>query len=139
MRLNHKTLIDDRQVTPFLVQGANVYCFDEKKQTVILDVEKFKKSKKNIVRSIMPRAVIRRKKASFNYAGSGIISLIGSADYKTIKKKSTKKKIDLSYTAEGSIKVFGASNTSMENKTFVVPPIIDNTRYLRPTLDDEYI
>ena len=202
VRLNHTTIVDNKPVTPFLIQGTNVYCFDKKKETIILPLNSFKarKAKKAPVvpvptlnRMITPepvlvappkpkpvpdpepveeKIIIKPKMIHAEITG-GSIRTIGFADYTYTKVKEkvvaiteSDKPIVYNYEPFGFIKVFGTSdykhkvfkeyikeyegigivqaiglaNSKVAVKAIEVPPpVIDNSRYIRPTMDDDYI
>lgn len=103
VRLNHTTIVDNKQVTPFLIQGTNVYCFNKSKQTIILPLTSFK-AKKARKAPVIPIAMstpkpkpqsapveekIVIKAVKIHAITGGSIRTIGSADYSFAAKKET--------------------------------------------------
>jgi len=139
VKLNHPVKIDNKTVTPFLVQGDNVLCFNRRKETVFVPVDKFnlKKKKTKLVvpvqttsPAIVPKAVIKK----VDPPKEEIIK---------IKKEVVEEKEDLTFSSTAIIKLSGSAKTNfIINEKIIeeaVPPVVDNSRYVRPTLDDDYI
>ena len=130
VKLNHPVRIDNQTFTPYLVQGGNVYCIDRKKETTILPVEKFKsvKKKRHLVvplqttNPVIPVAIFKKEE-------DPVEEII------VIKKVEEKFVSDNKY----KMKLSGAAITGFTITEVIIPPIVDNSRYIRPTLDDEYI
>ena len=196
VKLNHTAIVDNKPVTPFLIQGTNVYCFDKHKKTIILPINSFK-AKKARRAPVVPRPVFNKQitpepvlvqkpkpeppveeiiiiKPKFIHAeiAGGSIRTIGSADYSHVIVKAPiiiepDKPAIYKYEPAGFIKVFGTADTRhkvfrpyeknyegigivqaigvADSKVEVIapaveiPPVVDNSRYIRPTLDDDYI
>ena len=188
VKLNHTTIVDNKPVTPFLIQGSNVYCFNNIKETVILPLSSFKtkKTKKAPVvpkpvftKQVIPKPVLQKPeppveetiiikpKLIHTKIAGGSIRTIGSADYSHIIVKTPvimepDKPAIYKYKPAGFIKVFGTADTkhrvfksyeknyegivqaigvvnSKVEAAELIPPVVDNSRYIRPTLDNDYI
>ncbi len=166
IRLNKTTKVNNKSVTPFLIQDVNVYCFDNKKKTVILPITAFnvrKKPKRTVViptpknLSVKVPSVIVKKDADEEIIKIKIIAktspsvfqVIGSSGYRQISNEVIINK-DNKYVSLGSIRTTGAAKARVVNieipepiivkPTYTPPPVVDNSRYIaRPSLDDDYI
>jgi len=129
VKLNHPVRIDNQVFTPYLVQGGSVYCIDRKKETTILPVEKFKSAKKKrhlviplqATNPIVPVAIFKKEDP--------------------VEEIIVIKKVDEEYVSDNNykIKLSGSAITGFTITEFIAPPVVDNSRYIRPTLEDEYI
>ena len=148
VKLNKSTRIDNKQVTPFLIQGENVYCFDDKRQTVIIPIEKFDIKKVINKKTIVPipsivEAKIENKPFVINLTMSPKpIQVKGASTYGysvIVEQKEESSVYKLKPT--GFINISGEAEYSYKkNETYTPPPVVDNSRYVgRPTLDDEYV
>jgi len=72
----------------------------------------------------------------YKYDANGLIKTLGTANYKYTVIKPLEKK----YEGIGIVQAIGAANTNVKKEEeYTPPPVIDNNRFVRPTLDDEYI
>jgi hypothetical protein len=128
VRLNHSVKVGNKTVTPFLVEGESVYCFNKMRETIILQVGDFKPKKEK--RVVVP---FRVTAAPF-VPVKKVVVLVPEPVIEEEVKPSI-------YNVESSfvVKVSGQAKTSYVKKVFVAPPVVDNSRYVRPTLDDDYI
>jgi hypothetical protein len=194
VRLNHKTIVDNKPVTPFLIDGSQVYCFDKYKETIILPLDSFKAKKakratvipmpvfsqvkeaapvptpRPIPEEPVEEKIIIKPKMIHTMLSGGSIRAIGSASYRykvtPIVKPVVETKTVYRYKPNGFTEVLGAAETRFvgfkpyvkeyegagltqaigaANAKVVIkvadtpPPVVDNSRYIRPTLDDGYI
>jgi len=152
IRLNHSTIVENKQVTPFLIQGTNVYCFDKKKETIILPIDSFKTKRKNKKPIVVPIARTNNTRSSSRIypvkptmivkaVGSGIIKVMGSADFSHVANEIVVQEVGkYRYKASGMIKTIGAADVRKEVvEETIIPPVVDNSRYVRPSLDNDYI
>jgi len=156
VKLNHTTLVNNKPVTPFLVDGVNVYCFNKNKQTIILPLTSFKTKKAKkvpIIPASKPKTqpTLIKEKIIIKTITGGFIRIIGSANYNFIKNKKViasvkdlKESKIFKYNPSGFIKIIGLGNNRYtvikKESEFVPPPVIDNSRYVgRPSLSDDYI
>ncbi len=156
VRLNHTTIVDNKQVTPFLIQGTNVYCFNKSKQTIILPLTSFKakKARKAPVVPIsmsvpkpkpQPAPVEEKvviKAVEIHTITGGSIRTIGSADYSFIAEKEvtpepiiTPVKITpviFRYKPSGLVKVMGLG----ESRYTFIKEIIPEPEFVPPPVVD---
>ena len=141
VRLNHSVKVDNKIVTPFLIEGDNVVCFNRRNETITLPIEKFKtknKKKKVVVPvqitapPIVPKAIIAPVKQKPEEPKEEII---------VVKKEPIIEESEFSFGSFGSVHFLGSamSSYSIVEEVIKVPPIVDNNRYVRPSLDDDYI
>lgn len=164
VRLNHTTLVDNKPVTPFLVQGSNVYCFDKTKQTIILPLTSFKakKAKKALV---VPTSIsvqkpkpkpeppveekIIIKAVEIHAVTGGSIRTIGSADYSYKEIKEVIEPVievinkvithtTFNYRPSGFIKVMGLgeSRYTFIKEIIPEPVVIPEPEYVPPPVID---
>jgi len=139
VRLNHTTVVDNKPITPFLVQGSQVYCFDKYKKTIILPLNSFKARKEKLAPRVpMPiitpvvaqkpkppveEVIIIKPKLIHTEIAGGSIRTMGSADYKykTVKAIVPKvittdinKPVVFNYKPNGFVEVLGSADTSLK-------------------------
>ena len=144
VRLNHSVKVDNRIITPFLIEGTNVLCFDKMKKTIILPLDKFKTIKKN------KKLVIPTQITAPPIVPVAVISKIT----KPVKQEEPKEEIIVikkepiedTFYASLKIRISGSAESSFtENEKIIkeeikeIPPVFDNSRFVRPSLDDDYI
>lgn len=130
VKLNHKVKIDNEMLTPYLVSGGYVYCINNSKDTTILPIEKFdvKQKKRHLV-------VPKQSHAPIVPVALAPKPVPPKEEIITIKKTEDTYVPDSGYL----IKFSGKAITSCIANEVIIPPVVDNSRYVRPTLDDEYI
>jgi len=140
VKLNHPVKIDNKIITPFLVQGDNVLCFNRRKETIFIPVDKFniKEKKKKIVipmqttNPVVPKAIIAKVEKPEPPKEEIIV----------IKKDPINEKNSFKFNSLATIKLSGSAKTNLTVKIIeevIIPPVVDNNRYVRPSLDDDYI
>lgn len=142
VKLNHPVRVGKEFVTPYLVEGTNVYCINRMKETVILSADKFvtpkKRKKITVPNQVYVSPVVPVAKPKKVVVAPKPIP--PKEEVVVIKKEPVIEPGSYSMESSLIIRLSGSAGSTYEMKEeIVVPPVVDNSRYVRPTLDDEYI
>lgn len=130
IRLNHPIKVNKEIITPYLIEGENVLCFNQKKQTISYPLKTLDKKRK-IKKIIIPQQILAPSKT--------VITPVKKKK-EIIKVKKKEEPMVFKMKQVGSIGIYGSADISFVKKEVeVAPPVVDNNRFIRPTLDDDYI
>ncbi len=132
VKLNKTVKVSGRFVTPYLIQEDNVYCFDLKKDTIILPISSFKKGKTRKIKPIIPNVISEKAQApqatlqkepdkeiiiikpNFEFTSIGGVRTFGNAEL-SVKHNTTEKTMEaFSYDGKGIVRTFGNADSSIE-------------------------